>query len=68
MSIEKSTQDVFAKALPFTTRAWRECLRLIFRGVNTMIGKRTWALAAILALCGMIFLPSCSDDNPSAKV
>ena len=32
-----------------------------------MIGKRTWALAAILALCGMIFLPSCSDDNPSAK-
>ena len=32
-----------------------------------MIGKRTWALAVILALCGMIFLPSCSDDNPSAK-
>ena len=67
MSLEKSTKDVFAKASQFTTGAWREYSRPVFRGLNTMIGKRPWVLAAILALCGMIFLPSCSDDNPSAK-
>ncbi|MBQ7634139.1 MAG: nucleoside hydrolase [Bacteroidaceae bacterium] len=67
MNVEKSTKDNLAKTSSPATGPWREYSRRIFQGVSTMIAKRPWALAAIMALCGMIMLPSCSDDNSSAK-